>query len=220
MPVNINTYLASLFGDTTPITDKNFSEEDLTSLRETIKRKQQFNKDRQESLKYQQLDTPSEYRRSPEYSLVPKTPGSTTLISQETPYSVRQDNLKNQEESYRKNPNKISVSYGDYNVKSGENAAPVGQNTLSALFQSFTDPAFRLASTLGSFNAYDEGDKYRVEDQYGFKSGQQWFYNNASKDSTANILKKYWNTPGALGEILFHKLKGDTTRPVNFYINK
>jgi len=218
MPSNIQTYLSSFFGDTSPITEKNFSQEDLDTLLKIINRKAQRNLDRQFSLENNLYDTPSEYRRRPDYSLVEKSKGKFT--SEEQTYSQKQAELKRQLESYRKNPNKISVSYGDYGVKSGEDAAPVGQNWISALSQSFNDPAFRLASTLGSFNAYDEGDNYRIEDRYKFNNDQQWFYKNASQSPLSKIIGQYWNQPGSLGEILFNKYKQGQERPVNFNIKK
>ena len=120
LPSNIQTYLDTVFGNKEPISDKNFSEEDLKALREVIKRKVQYNKDRQFSLENMYLDTPSEYRRNPEYGLVPQ--GQGKYVSEQIPYSSRQEELQRKIDSYKKNPNKVSVSYGDYNVKSGENA--------------------------------------------------------------------------------------------------
>jgi len=218
LPTNIQTYIDTFLGNTSPIGAKNFSPEELEKLRGVIQKKQQYNKDRQWNLENMYLDTPSEYRRAPDTHLVEK--GKGKYSSEDMSYSERQAQLQKQIDSYKKNPNKVSVSYGDYGVKSGEDAAPVGQNWWSALQQSFNDPAFNLASTLGSFNAYDEGGNYRIEDRYKFNKDQQWFYNNAANKPLNQILGSYWNQPGSLGEVLFNKYRPGVERPVNFNINK
>lgn len=218
-PINIQTFLETVAGKLNPITERNLLPQDKAALLEIIKRKQQQNIDREFSIRNSLYDTPQEYRRGkPETTMEEVSPGK--YVSRDLLYSERQARLQKQLESYEKTRGKTSISYGDYDVKSGENAAPVGQGWGSMIYQSIDDPAFRLAGTLGSFNAYDTPTGYRIEDKYKFNKEQQAWYNNASEQDLPTILKRYYNQPGSLGEVLFRKYLGDRSRNVIINLNK
>lgn len=218
-PVNAQTFLSTIFGNRDPITEKNFSPEELEALKETIRKKKEYNANYEAKLLLGLQATPEDYSANPEFSLVPGEKG--TYKSVPKPYSQFIKETIDRLKSFDKDRSKTSVSYGDYHVNSGEDAAPVNQGWLNALYQSFTDPKFRLASTLGSFNAYDRNGQIVVEDNYGFdKDTQENYYGNASEKPLTNILYNNWDRPGSLGEILYRKYLGDASRPVRINIPK
>jgi len=220
LPLNIKTFLETVRGNVNPLTERNLSDEEKETLKRIIQRKQQQNLDREFSMQNLLLDTPQEYRRGPDHKFVPESPGSSRMVSVDVPYTERQALLQKGVDSFKNTRGRTSVSYGDYGIKSGEEAAPVGQGWTSAIQQSLDDPAFRLAATLGSFKAYDTPTGYDVQDKYKFNKEQQWFYHNAEKDSLPAIVKRYYDQPGSLGEILFRKYLGDRSRPVSIKLDK
>lgn len=218
LPLNLQIFLETVLGKQTPITEKNLLPQDKEKLKEVIRRKQQANLDREFSLQNSLYDTPQEFRRGSPTKLEETTDGRYISVPQS--YTEHQDDIKRQLASFEKTRGKTSVSYGDYGVASGENAAPVGQSWGSMLKQSIDDPAFRLAGTLGSFNAYDTPTGTRVEDTYGFDKDQEWFYRGAVQKPTWKIVQEYYDRPGSLGEILYRKYLGNRSRPVNIQLDK
>lgn len=220
LPLNIKTFLETVRGNTNPLTERNLSDEEKETLKRIIQRKQQQNLDREFSMQNLLLDTPQEYRRSPDHKFIQENPNSSRMTSVDVPYTERQALLQRGVDSFKNTRGRTSVSYGDYGIKSGEEAAPVGQGWTSAMQQSLDDPAFRLASTLGSFKAYDTPAGYDVQDRYKFNKEQQWFYHGAADKSLPTIIKQYYDQPGSLGEILFRKYLGDRSRPVSIKLDK
>jgi hypothetical protein len=216
LPANARILGSSVLGEkkTTPITEKDFREDELAALRRIVQETKLKNQRNQENYRNEQYTTPSEYRRTPQERLVWNEEG-TRAVSGARPYSEYINELKMKEESYNKNPSKTSVGYSDYNNKEGSHV-PVLDGWIDSLRWSMKDPRFALKGALGSFNAYDQPDGgLKIEDSYGFKDGQQWFYRDASQRSLPEILKQYWDSPGSLGEVLMNKYQKDVARPVN-----
>jgi hypothetical protein len=215
LPVNIQTFLDTVGGNTSPITEKNFNASELGALKQTVLQRLKANRENEENLKNLQLNTPQEYRLNPDKEMVQN---GKSFTSQDVPYVQAQQNLQNKIDSYSKDRSKTSFGYGDYPIASGENAAPVGQGWKSMLEQSAFDPAFRMAATLGSANAYDRGDHYEVQDKYKFNGSPLYRVNE--NNTLPEIIKKYYDQPGSLGEVLFRKYLGNRSRDVSINIPK
>lgn len=204
VPVNIRTFVETVLGNQNPITEQDFSPEELQTLRNTIAGRQKFNLEREGRLRESLRTPPQEYYRRPEVEY------DDALQRKPLSYPAFLEKKQRELDSFTNTSDRTSFSYGDYPIKSGDMAAPVLQNWFDALYQSYNDPGFRLASTLGSAK-YQDG---HVVDSYGFTDNHPT-YGVKSSASLADIFKMYGDSPGSLGEILFYKYYGDRRRPVN-----
>jgi len=216
VPVNARMALEQFTGTTAPITEKDFTPEELAALRQAIQNTQQSNKDNESFYRANLQKTKKEYEKSPELHRVPDTlkKESTGFLLEEMPYEDWIASQKQALATYENTRDKTSFGYGSYDVKSGDNNAPVVQDWLDAAYQSYTDPAFRMASTLGSANYYDKkGQAPYVQDTYGF-SNHPGFYGNTSEMSNLDIIKNFGDRPGSMIELLASRL-APQRRPVN-----
>ena len=213
VPVNARTFIETAMGKTTPITERDFSPEELDTLKQSVKAAKSKNSLSEEHYRKNLQTSSAEYNKKPETEWLQNLSGKYEEFV--VPYSEWIKRNQSAVDSYEKTRDRTSISYGDYPIKSGETAAPVGQNWGSAIYQSYTDPGFRLASTLGSAKYHENGGKPFIEDSYGFSSDHPGVYKGITDDSSlTDILSKYIGTPGALGEILYSKYLGKGRRPV------
>lgn len=114
--------------------------------------------------------------------------------------------------TYDKTKNKTSVSYYDYPDKK---AAPTFDSWLSSIWKSYTDPAYRLKTTLGSFNVQETPTGPVATDKYDFDAAD--FYALKGKPpaemSTAEMWKRA-NGPVDFLDMLMIK-RGAPSRNVN-----
>lgn len=212
VPVNARMALEHFTGTTAPITEKDFTPEELAALRKAILGTQQLNADREAAYRANLKKTKKEYEKNPEYrfSLDPDAPQARAPIPYEQWKAIQEKAVA----SYEKNRDKTSFGYGSYDVKSGDNAAPIGQNWLDAAYQSYTDPSFRMAATIGSANYFNKaGQTPYVEDSYKFKSHPE-AYGDTSKMSTMDLISRFGSTPGTLLELLASRF-APQQRPVH-----
>ncbi len=216
IPVNARMALEQFTGTTAPITEKDFTPEELAALRQAIEGTQQFNADREAVHRANLKKTKKEYEQSPEYAFRPAPiEGSPNRqVQAPIPYKEWLENQKKAVASFEKTRNKTSFGYGSYDIKSGDMAAPIGQNWLDAAYQSYTDPAFRMAATIGSANYINKpGQTPYVQDTYKFQAHPE-AYGDTSKMSTMDIIRRFGNTPGTLLELLASRF-APQQRPVN-----
>lgn len=213
VPVNVRMVIEHFLGATSPITEKDFTTEELNALRKAIENTQKFNVEREETTLSNINKTKKEYEQNPEYSSnIDKKTGKVTEVF--IPYETWLETQKKALESFNKTRDKTSFGYGDYDIKSGDMAAPVGQNWLDAAYQSYTDPAFRMASTIGSANYFNKKEETPyIQDAYKFSSDHPAVYGDVSKMSNLDVIRKFGSTPGALFEILASRL-APQSRPV------
>jgi hypothetical protein len=199
VPVNARMFLNTIFGDRSPITEKDFSTEEIAGIKKAVSNRKRANIQQESDLKLE-LDRYNNgmYKDSPDSR-------------------NRKAQLEAQLNSYATTRDRTSFGYGDYDVKSGENAAPILQGWPSAIYQSYTDPAFRLSATLGSAKYQENNGKPYVEDSYGFADNP--VYKRKSTDSLADIFSMYKDNPGALGELLYTKYMGGVRRPVKINLD-
>jgi len=216
VPVNARMALEHFTGTTAPITEKDFTPEELIALRQAIEGTQKFNADREAYHRANLKKTKKEYEQKPELMFRPSPieGNPDRQIQAPIPYQEWLDIQKKAVQSFEKTKNKTSFGYGSYDVKSGDMAAPVGQSWLDAIYQSYTDPAFRMASTIGSANYYDKkGQVPYVQDTYGFSAHPE-AYGDTSKMSNMDIIRNFGSTPATMLELLASRL-APQRRPVN-----
>jgi hypothetical protein len=212
VPVNARTFLSTVFGNREPITERDFSEEELQTLRQTVENAKDTHASNEARLRNQSRRTPTEYAQSPDMEFMQS---DRSFTPQAVPYPKYAKGVQDQLRSYESTRDRTSFGYGDYPIKSGEVAAPVGQSWPSAIRQSYTDPGFRMASTLGSAKYRENAGAPFIEDTYGFSSDHPGVYKGITNASSLkDIITRYGGQPGALGEILFSKYLGNVRRPV------
>ena len=206
VPVNARMVLEHLAGSKAPITEKDFTPEELAALRQAIAETQQGNADREAVYRANLKKTKKEYEQNPEY--YPRNLfGDTNYPEGAKPYKVWKEEQKRAVQSFEKTRDKTSIGYGSYDIKSGDMAAPVGQDWLDAIYQSYTDPAFRMAATLGSANYYDKkGQTPYVSDTYGFTPHPEAYDGYKPNMSVLDIINTFKGTPGAMFEVLASKI--------------
>ena len=151
VPSNARFLLDSALGNTNTITEKDFSPEELGSLKSIYQTKQQDNARAPQDIA-SHIVSEDDFNQNPTSRLVENGPNRYTS-RQETykEYLQRQSDKIN---SFSRTPNKTSVGYPDYPDKM---AAPTHDSYPEAIYKSYTDPSYRLKTILGSFNGYDQG---------------------------------------------------------------
>ena len=210
VPTNIRTLGESLLGNTSPITEKDFSPQELKTLSELYNTRRQFNEDKYQGL-LRGIPTESQYSTKPERELVEGTKdGRTTYTYKDIPYEEMLRRRREAAEKLMRNPNKTSLSYNaDYGV------TPISDNPLKAIYKSYTDPRYSLAATIGATNVFDEGGQGVVRDQYNFDNRE---YYEPEKNTLADLYSKHGMTPAFLDAMMVKY--GSPNRPINIRIPK
>jgi len=95
-----------------------------------------------------------------------------------------------------KNPNQGVIGYGDYGPNGFSNFAEPNENMLSTVYDSYTDPAYRMETTLGmaSWRRLPDGS-YVIEDRYNFNATRPQVKNTIAKQGgvTRTLLDAYKN---------------------------
>jgi len=198
-PVNIRTIVDTFSGNTSPITEKSFTKEDLKFLADTYYRKKEANS--KDEAMYKRMV--NKYDNNPTnglaYELVDGKLTDTT--------GKHIQNLRDKLASYDKTRGKTSITYADY----GGNKVNQEANWLKQLSASFDkDPAYRIATTLGRFNVVedDKGHAY-IKDTYDWT------------DPKGGTLDYFKAIPGAIkslegiGNLAMRGLRPNTARDVN-----
>jgi len=139
VPTNMRVFGESMLGDTSQITEKDFTEEELASMRSSIIRKRAENRDLEAMYREGKVDT-------------------LNLESGEWEPKDFSEELA----SFDKTRGKTAISYGDY--ADGIDGEDGGEGSL---MKSFTDPEYNVATTLGQYVAFKGDDgKTKIKDVY------------------------------------------------------
>jgi len=188
VPVNARTLIDTVRGDTSPITEANFSPDELAILQNVYEAKRNRNKTWRQEIGNELAISEADYNKKPEQEVVPgNKPGQFAYAP--IPYSEYIKRTVNKLESFDKTKNKTSVSYNDY---PDALAAPTFDSWINAIKKSYTDPAYRMKTTLGSFNVNETPEGARVSDAYKFDAKD--FYEmkgfNIDKANAYDLWKK------------------------------
>jgi hypothetical protein len=217
VPVNARTLIDTVRGDTSPITEANFSPDELAILQNVYETTRNRNKTWRQEIANQLAISEADYNKKPEIELAPSNkPGQ--FVSLPIPYSEYIKRTVNKLESFDKTKNKTSVSYNDY---PDALAAPTFDSWINAIKKSYTDPAYRMKTTLGSFNVNETPEGAKVSDTYNFDARDFYQMKGFNLDeANAYDLWKKSNGPVDFLDMMMIKYAPKTSRPVNIQLPK
>tara|TARA_R110000823_G_scaffold262030_1_gene382705 strand:+ start:26 stop:736 length:711 start_codon:yes stop_codon:yes gene_type:complete len=203
LPVNARVLMETMLGDKSPITEKDFSEEDLEFYRAEYDKKKAKNESDEASLRSElavRLESPDRVLGS--------IKGSDEL-QDITPKIIR--DLENKIKSYDDTRNKTSMSPRDYASKDYEHEG----GWVNSIVQSFTDPSYRAGTTLGRFTVMQQEDgSVAIQDTYNWTKAPE----NISLGEFLGAVRAV-KSPEQLGNLFMRLLKPDTNREVNIKLS-
>jgi hypothetical protein len=217
VPLNARTLIdTAVRGKTSDITENDLSVSELNALRDVYETTAASNATNRQTLANKLSVSPKDYEKAPEVKseFVPVPNSSTGYTVERRPLSYDEYITKTTAalDTYDRTKNKTSVRYNDYPDKL---AAPTFDSWLNTVWKSYTDPAYRLKTTLGSFNVQETPTGLVATDKYDFDAAD--FYARKGKPpaemSTAEMWKRS-NGPVDFLDMLMIK-RGAPSRNVN-----
>lgn len=208
VPLNARTLIESVLGKTSPITEKDLTEEELQAIYRLYESKQAANQRQYQSLLDQLSVTKKDWSKAP--TTVTEYKDGERVTRKET-FDQYQARIRRQLDSFNKTQNKTSVSYYDYTDK-GTFGAPINDDLLKAIYSSYTDPQYRLKTTLGSFNVMNTPQGAVVKDNYNFDAARA--YDIEPSTTNLDLVKRFYSKPLSLADALLIKNYPTMSRPV------
>ena len=217
VPLNARTLIdTAVRGNTNDITEADLSPAELSALRQVYETTAARNVTNRQTLANKLSVSAKDYEKAPEVKseFVPVPNSSTKYTVERRPLSYDEYITKTAAalDTYDKTKNKTSISYYDYPDKM---AAPTFDSWLSSIWKSYTDPAYRLKTTLGSFNVQETPTGPVATDKYDFDAAD--FYAMKGKRPSEMSTSEMWkraNGPVDFLDMLMIK-RGAPSRNVN-----
>ena len=172
IPTNMRLYIENLLGDTSTITENDFTNKELIEIIALIEKQQAVNIKEEQILKEEGSNNKSFV-----------TKGTST-----------EDALA----SYEDTRDRTSVNpYAEPTYYSGTSHGMVDDNYSSSFTRSFNDPMYNVATSLGKYTATDVDDGYNIREKYDFNRGERNLPTNFSE-----VLQYISASPELAGEYL------------------
>lgn len=220
IPTNVRLFGEYLLGEESPITEKDFTPEELSEMLRLIEEQDKRNLEEEAKLK-QSLGFAQKRLENFKPDLHLKTNEEGKLVPK---YTQKEYNNKIQEEirniesklaTYEKTRNKTSVEYRE------ERTDPAGLNIAEAVAQTFTSPAYNVETSLGHFNAFKNKDgTVTIKDEYDFLG---YGHDESVKVSMSDFLKALPTAitrPEAFGTLLARAFFAKRKRDVDIDLGK
>jgi len=220
VPTNARVLIDTMRGQTAPITEKDFAPEELDVLRKMYSERQNRNESWKQDIANKMSISQKDYDKNPEIDFVfegegPNMKGRPVKLS----YSEYLQKMNNQFNSFDKTKDKTSLSYNDY---PDQMAAPTFDSFLESTWKSYTDPAYRMKTILGSFNVMNTPEGAKAIDKYNFDKSD--FYKSTYKidPAKASISDMYKKASGPVDflDMLMIKKFPRASRPVDINLGK
>tara|TARA_R110000803_G_scaffold80444_5_gene146260 strand:+ start:391 stop:1122 length:732 start_codon:yes stop_codon:yes gene_type:complete len=220
VPTNARVLIDTMRGQTAPITAKDFAPEELDVLREMYSQKQQRNESWRQDIANKMSISQKDYDKNPEVDFVfdgegPIQKARPVKIS----YADYLQQINNQLNSFDATKNKTSISYNDY---PDQLAAPTFDSFIDAAWKSYTDPAYRMKTILGSFNVMNTPEGAKAIDKYNFDKSDFYkaIYKIDPAEATVGEMYKKANGPVDFLDMLMIKKFPGASRPVDINLGK
>tara|TARA_R100001510_G_scaffold45335_1_gene42006 strand:- start:1336 stop:1962 length:627 start_codon:yes stop_codon:yes gene_type:complete len=191
LPTNMRLFAEYMAGVEKPITEKDFTAEELEFIRQQIAQQQQRNTTQEQSFRDQA-------------DILRRQVGQTSGIRVANPEKELQEVLSDLSTYDR---TRGTTAINPYKRQ----REVVDQGYFSSLGKSFTNPEYNVATSLGKYVATDEGDGMRIQDMYDFNRKER------NLPSGLAALKNMTNSPEVLMEYLANFLDRPP-RPVDLYL--
>jgi hypothetical protein len=173
IPTNIRLVGEQIAGVSKPITEKDFSPEELSFIRNQIEAQEKQNLQKQQSLASSLPEFDKEqYKNQPSYQNV------KSLVQKEL-------------DSYLKSQGKTAITYNNYL----ENPGDLGW--IDSLKKSFTSPEFRVSTSLGQYVGIRNPDgSLSVVDKYNWDNEKK-LLNSLKKSDYPDFVKEILTNPAS-----------------------
>jgi len=219
IPTNMRLFGEYLLGDQSPITEKDFTPQELSEMLRMIEQQDTRNVSNEQKLqqdldlqkqKIRDFDPAANLTKNEKGEWVPKW----TVKEYNNLMQKRVEDLENKLDSYEKTRDKTAVGYRD------ERTDSQGLLLADAIAQTFTSPAYNIETSLGHFSARKNKDgTVSIKDRYDFLG-----YGNEKpvKISMGEFLKALPDAvvkPEAFGTLMARTFLADRGRDVDITLN-
>jgi len=206
IPTNIRLFMEQVIGKDSPITEQDFTEEELEVMRDRMMAQEARNIKEEEGFRtaYERLNSP-DYDLGWRMEQSPET-GRLAYVSTDIMEAERQeelDRLRRGIKSYETTGDRVSVSYPREKVREElrESLGLHGRGGwIDTLIESFSSPETNVSTTLGQFKAIkNEDGTVTIKDNYNWNPAGPDF-----KLSLKDFLTIVWenrNDPEGLGNV-------------------
>jgi len=213
IPTNMRLFIENLLGDTSTITEDDFTNDELIEMIALIERQQGINAKEEETLREETekfLELGMTYK--PNQGYIMNDAGKLVPYDNyDTPLLTGTEALK----TYENTRDRTSVDpYKERSYYEGTSSRMVDQDYSSSLARSFNDPMYNVATTLGQYTATDVDDGYNIQDIYDFNKDERDLPTDLS-----GALQRILKSPELAGEYLANLL-GSEPRDVNIALEK
>lgn len=173
IPTNVRLVGEQIAGVSKPITEKDFTAEELAVIRQQIQEQEVANAERQTQLQEAIPEFNKEqYKNQPSYQNI------KSLVQKEL-------------DSYLKSQNKTAINYDNYSVNPGD------LGWLDSLKQTIKNPEFRVSTSLGQYVGLRNSDgSLTVVDKYNWDNEKK-LLNSLKKEDYGNFVTEVLKNPAA-----------------------
>ncbi len=208
IPVNMRIFAETVAGVDQPITEEDFTPQDLKYLRSLIENTQKKNNEMENMLvEHRDLisDMGGVYELGPDRTLVDITDKEISELNKKI-------------QSYRDTSDRTSVQYKDI-AKTQQPTTEGGVESITQTVKdSFNDPAYRIKTTLGRFTAEHQDDgSIIVKDTYDWDK-----VNDVDKPTFREFIEavpELASNPRKAGNAFMRLVKPDTSREVRIQLD-
>jgi hypothetical protein len=201
IPSNVRLLGETMMGVDTPITERDFPASDLDAMRAQLSTSKRMSDDRENNLREIAKMSPQDYARSSQAK------GRLTFDKQGNP-QISQESYEDFMGGVRKKLDSFDATRGKTTVGGYRDHAGLDNyGWKQAIDRSIYDPDFRVATTLGRYQAQDTPNGPVIRDDYNF---DKWNTENSEKVDASTLR----DTPIHFVDYLMRKYAGNRHRPV------
>jgi hypothetical protein len=204
IPVNARVFAETVLGAKDPITEEDFTDEDLRYLRRLVDETRAKNEAREAELRsdrdrYRANPNLRSYELSEDRSFIDVT-------------DKKREELDRKIKSYEDTRGRTSVDYRDITKTQKSGTEGEFESITKTIRDSFLDPAYRAKTTLGRFTAEQQEDgSVVIKDIYDWNQLDQ----KVSLQDFLDALPGMIRSPRKAGNAFMRLVKPDTSREVN-----
>jgi len=204
IPVNARVFAETVLGAEDPITEEDFTDEDLRYLRRLVDETSAKNDVREAELRGDR----DYYRANPDLRSYELGEGGNLVDITDR----RREKLDRRIKSYEDTRGRTSIDYQDITKTQKHGTEGEFESVIKTVKDSFLDPAYRAKTTLGRFTAEQQEDgSVVIKDTYDWNQLDQKVSLRDFLDALPGMIR----SPRKAGNAFMRLVKPDTSREVN-----